>query len=139
MSAETRCWFEKALISGSGECAQVKRLEIGERLVCVCRLPAAAQLCERYLSLLRKNARFVFRQAGARASILSTYQEIRLQCGGLQGLAAMIYGEQADTGFDVSALLETAEVQGQGIENTRLDRIIPRIAAYNPRPHRKKR
>lgn len=139
MSAETRCWFEKALISGPGECAQVKRLEIGERLVCVCRSPAAAKLCDRYLSLLRKNARFVFRQVDARASILSNYQEIRLQCGGLQGLAAMVYGEQADTRFDVSALLETVEDEGQGIENIRLDRIIPRIAAYNPRPHRKKR
>ncbi len=139
MSAETRCWFEKALISGPGECAQAKRLEIGERLVCVCCSAAAAQLCDRYLSLLRENARFVFRQAEARDSILSNYQEIRLQCGGLQGLAAMIYGEQAATRFDINSLLKTVENEAQGIENTRLDRIIPHIAAYNPRPHRKKR
>ena len=139
MSVETQCRFEKALISGPCECAQAERLEIGERLVCLCRSPAAAQRCDRYLSLLRKNTRFVFRQASGGGETLSNYQEICLQCGGLQGLAAMIYGEQADDKFEVSAMLEMLEDEHRGIESISLDRIIPRIAAYNPRPHRKKR
>jgi len=139
MSVETRCRFEKALISGTAECAQAKRLEIGERLVCLCRSPAAAQRCDRYLALLRQNMRFVFRQANGGNETLSNYQEICLQCGGLLGLAAMIDGAQADDKFEVSALLKTVEDEQQGIESISLDRIIPRIAAYNPRPHRKKR
>ena len=139
MPVATRCSFEKALISGTAECTQVERLEIGERLVCLCISPAAAKRCHHYLSLLRKNAGFVFRQTDASDSILSNYQEIQLQCGGLQGLAEIVCGEQVDKKFDVSALLQRVEDEPQGIENIRLDRIVPRIAAYNPRPHRKKR
>jgi len=138
MSAEIQCRFEKALISGANECAQAKRVEIGERLVCLCRSPEAALSCERYLSLLRQNTRFVFRQARAGDSILSNYQEICLQCGGLQGLAAITHGESANARLDVYTLLKTVEDKYPGFENISLDRIIPRIAAYNPRPHRKK-
>ena len=139
MSAETRCSFEKALISGLAECTQAQRLEIGERLVCLCHSPAAAKLCSRYLSLLRKNTRFLFRQTDAQNSILSNYQEIQLQCGGLQGLVEVVHGEQVDKKFDVSALLNRVEDEYKDIEDIRLDRIVPRIAGYNPRPHRKKR
>lgn len=139
MPVETRCSFEKALISGTAKCTQVKRLEIGERLVCLCCSPAAAKLCKQYLSLLRKNAGFVFRQTDTRDLILSNYQEIQLQCGGLQGLAEVVYEGQVDIKFDVSALLQRVEDEYQGIENIRLDRIVPQIAAHNPRPHRKKR
>lgn len=139
MSAETQCRFEKALISGTAECTQVKRLEIGERLVCLCQSPAAAEQCSQYFFLLKKNARFLFRQTDARDSLLSNYQEIQLQCGGLQGLAEAVYGEQADKNFDVYTLLQMLENKYQGIESIRMDRIVPRIAGYNPRPHRKKR
>lgn len=139
MSAETQCRFEKALISGTAECARVKRLEIGERLVCLCRSPAAAQRCDRYLSLLRQNTRFVFRQPNGGNAPLSNYQEICLQCGGLQGLASITYQEPANVRFDVSTMLEEVEAELEGIENIPLARIVPRIAAYNPRPHRKKR
>lgn len=139
MSAEIRCKFEKALISGANQCAQAKRVEIGERLVCWCDSPDAAQRCERYLNLLRQNARFVFRQTRAGNSLLSNYQEICLQCGGLQGLAAIIRGEPTSGRLDVCTLLETVEDQYPGFENIPMDRIIPRITAYNPRPHRKRK
>ena len=139
MSAEIQCSFTKALISGANECAQAKRVEIGERIVCLCRSPAAAQRCERYLSLLRQNARFVFGQARAADAILSNYQEICLQCGGLQGLSALIHNAQENGKPDVGLLLETAEGQYESFENIPMDQIVPRIAAYNPRPHRKRK
>jgi len=139
MSAEIQCRFEKALISGANVCAQAKRVEIGERIVCLCRSTAAAQRCERYLSLLRQNARFVFRQIRDGASILSNYQEICLQCGGLQGLSALTCSEPTDDKLDVNILLGTAEDEYQGFDNIPMDRIVPRIAAYNPRPHRKRK
>lgn len=139
MSAEIQCSFEKALISGANECAQAKRVEIGERIVYLCRSPAAAQRCEHYLSLLRQNARFVFRQIRAADSILSNHQEICLQCGGLQGLSAITRNAQENGKPDVSILLETVEGRDEGFENIAMDRIIPHIAAYNPRPHRKRK
>lgn len=139
MSAEIQCSFEKALISRANECAQAKRVEIGERIVCLCRSPAAAQRCERYLSLLRQNARFVFRQTLAADSILSNYQEICLQCGGLQGLSTINRNAQENGKTDVSILLETAEDRYGGFENIPMDQIVPSIAAYNPRPHRKRK
>ena len=139
MPAEIQCSFEKALISRANECAEAKRAEIGERIVYLCRSPAAALRCERYLSLLRQNARFVFSQVRTADSILSNYQEICLQCGGLQGLSA-INGNSRENGKpDVSILLETAEDQYGDFENIPMDQIVPRIAAYNPRPHRKRK
>ena len=139
MSAEIQCSFEKALISGANECAQANRVEIGERIVCLCRSPAAARRCERYLSLLRQNARFVFRQIRTADSVLSNYQEICLQCGGLQGLLAISCNAQANEKSDVGLMLATAEDQFGDFENIPMDRIVPRIAAYNPRPHRKRK
>jgi hypothetical protein len=138
MTAETRCCFEKALISGAGQCARSDRRDIGERIVCLCTSPAAAKRCAGYLSLLRENARFVFRQTDHR-SILSNYQELCLQGGGLQGLAAVARGKKDGDRFDISDLLGQVEEAFQSIEKIPLDRIIPRIAAYNPRPHRKKK
>ena len=136
---QTRCYFEKALISGSANCSQAKRRDIGERLVYYCCSATAAQRCEQYDSLLRQNARFVFRQSLANEPILSNYQEICLQCGGLQGLAGIVYGEANEVKADVSLLLKAFDDEHQGIESIPLDRIVPRIAAYNPRPHRKKK
>ena len=138
MATETRCYFEKALVFGCAGCSQAKRLEIGERLVCYCRSLTAARRCERYVSLLRQNAGFVFRQTAAGSS-LSNYQQIRLQCGGLQGLSATIYNEAVADNFDISALMRVVEDEHRGIERISLDKIIPRIAAFNPRPHRKKK
>ena len=139
MSAETQCSFEKALVSGANQCTQAKRVEIGERIVYLCRSPVAAQRCERYLSLLRQNARFVFRQIRAADSILSNYQEICLQCGGLQGLSAIKSNARENGKPDVSILLQTVENQYGDFENIPMDQIVPRIAAYNPRPHRKRK
>ncbi len=139
MPAEIKCSFEKALISRANECAEAKRVEIGERIVCLCRSPAAALRCERYLSLLRQNARFVFSQVRTADSILSNYQEICLQCGGLQGLSAINRDSQENGKPDVSIMLQTAEDQYGGFENIPMDQIVPRIAAYNPRPHRKRK
>jgi hypothetical protein len=139
MAAEIKCRFEKALISGANECVQARRVEIGERLVCLCQSPAAAQRCERFLSMLRQNARFVFRQTRVGDSILSNHQEICLQCGGLQGLAAITGDKPAQGKWDVCKLLESIEDEYRGFENISLDRIIPRIAAYDPRPHRKRK
>lgn len=139
MSAEIQCSFTKALISGANDCAQARRVEIGERIVCLCRSPTAAQRCERYLSLLRQNARFVFRQIRTADSILSNYQEICLQCGGLQGLSAIKSNAQENGKPDVSILLQTVENQYGDFENIPMDQIVPRIAAYNPRPHRKRK
>lgn len=139
MSAEIQCSFEKALVSGANECAQARRVEIGERIVCLCRSPEAARRCERYLSLVRQNARFVFRQIRSADSILSNYQELCLQCGGLQGLSAINRDAQENGKRDVNILLQTTEDQYGDFENIPMDQIVPRIAAYNPRPHRKRK
>lgn len=139
MAAETPCFFEKALVSGSARCGQAKRLDIGERLVYYCRSATAAHRCGQYVSLLRQNARFLFRQTSRGNSTLSNYQEICLQCGGLQGLSTMLDAESAGNDLDVNNLLEAVESEQGGIAHIPLVRIIPCIAAYNPRPHRKKK
>ena len=139
MATETRCYFEKALISGCAKCSQARRRDIGERLLYYCGSATAAQRCERYVSLLRQNARFVFRQPLASEPILSNYQDICLQCGGLQGLAGIVNGDPDEVITDVSQLLQAFDDEHQGIESISLDQIVPRIAAYNPRPHRKKK
>lgn len=139
MATETRCYFEKALIFGCAGCSQATRFEIGERPVYMCRSATAAHRCERYACLLRQNACFVFGQTSAGDSRLSNYQQIRLQCGGLQELSVMIYKEAGDDDFDIGELMGAVEKEHQGIERIALDKIVPRIAAFNPRPHRKKK
>lgn len=139
MATEIRCNLEKALVSGSANCSQAERRDIGERIICFCRSATAARRCEQYVSLLRQNARFVFRKTTGVDSTLSNYQEICLQCGGLLGLASLSSTGSGDDDFDVSVLMAAVEDEHRGIERIPLDRIVPRIAAYNPRPHRKKK
>ena len=81
----------------------------------------------------------MFRQIRTADSVLSNYQEICLQCGGLQGLSALNRDAQQNDNPDISILLEAAEDRYGGFENIPMDQIIPRIAAYNPRPHRKRK
>ena len=137
MTTEIRCCFEKALVSGAVDCARAQRREIGERILCLCNSATAAKSCADYLSRLRENARFVFRQTDHR-SVLSNYQELCLQGGGLLGLAAVTRGEKADDRLDIGNLLGQAEDVFKSVGKIPFERIIPRIAAYNPRPHRRK-
>ncbi|MDH3762565.1 MAG: hypothetical protein OEU50_16405 [Gammaproteobacteria bacterium] len=51
----------------------------------------------------------------------------------------MIYKKTGGGDFDISALMKAVEEEHQGIERIALDKIVPRIAAFNPRPHRKKK
>ena len=139
MPEQTRCQFEKALISRLAPCHQAEQFMVGERVGFKCLAPAAAQRCERYLLQLRQNTRFVFHQSPRANSLLSNKQETCLQCGGLLGLAAMLSEASDGPGFDICRLLETVESLYPEMESIKLERIIPHIAAYDPRPHRKKK
>ena len=138
MSAKAPCRFEKALISRVAECLHAKQYLVGERQGFYCCSPAYAKRCDSYLQLLRQNIRFVFKQARANNSILTNYQETCLQCGGLQGLVFTTKGWSNGDLLEVSILLEAAESEYQGLENIPINQVVSHIAAYNPRPRRKK-
>ena len=139
MREKPRCRFEKALISKLAQCSCAEQFMLGERLGFKCLTAEAARRCESYLLRLRQNARFIFHQSPRANSLLSNRQETCLQCGSLVGLAATLSEETSESGFDICCLMEHVESRYPEMENIQLDRIIPYIAAYDPRPHRKKK
>ncbi len=131
------CAFEKALIAGRAGCSRVCRYTIGERIELYCDSKPDAARCAKLIGWIRRNSRFVFGESKL-PRVLTHGRELRLQCGGLQGLADLVGdGEDAAECGDVSVLLRLAEARYPHFDGLPLDRILPRVAAFTPRRKRR--
>lgn len=138
MNDQIRCVLEKALITSTARCRHARSFELGERLGYECGSATCVLQCREWLQHLRSHARFLFRGNHEAGQPLTNHQEIRLQCGGLLGLGA-IAGESPEKPLaDVSSLLNGLAEEYGSIEEIPLQQVVPAIAAFEPRPHRKR-
>lgn len=139
MSEQTRCEMEKALITSTARCRHASSFELGERLGYECRDASCAGLCRSWLQHLRSHSRFLFAGKHQKGQPLTNHQEIRLQCGGVIGLAA-IAGEPVNPPpvTDISSLLNTITRAYGDIAEIPLQQVVTAIAAFDPRPHRRR-
>ena len=79
------CIFEKAVLTRRYNCEKAIKINIAEREVVGCADPAAQKQCLKLLTLFRENAAFSLKMTSISGK-LPHAKEIRIQCGGLNGL-----------------------------------------------------
>lgn len=131
------CPFEKAVLVCRHACRNARMIGIGERSVVGCAAPQAREKCRELLALLHSNATFALHLSDT--SLLTHGKEIRVQCGGLQGLRQALApeDEEARTIADIFALVEQAEAHFNGLENLPFSRMVRAIVHYEVRKRRK--
>jgi len=132
------CAFEKAILSSRCHCAFCQRLNIAEREAVMCQAQAAALPCAELLAQLRQNATFALKLTHLDGP-LPHAKEMKVQCGGLLGLQAVLFPEQpaADHVANIHALISQAiEVFG-GLDQIPYQTIVQSIHHYQVRSSRR--
>jgi len=129
------CVFERAILVRCAACEQAKRLYLAEREAVACRSIDAHIDCSALQELMHDNARFVLHQSHIDGP-LPHAQEIRVQCGGINGLAEQLDQHRPDDSADtdnVHALVSAARKQFGGLAQLPFQEIIQGIARWKSR------
>jgi hypothetical protein len=137
---EVYCAFEKSVLTNECGCRRAERFCIAEREGVHCQSQPGQTRCLRWLDLLREQARFTLRTEKAR-KILPHGKAIRLQVGGMRGLAVLLGETKAKDAKiqDVDGLLEEAEARFGNLEDLPFSEIIREVAAYQVRKRSRRR
>jgi hypothetical protein len=138
-SAELPCIFARAVLARAAGCGLVRRGSVGERETVGCRAPQAHARCAALAALMRERARFALRLP-APDQPLRHAQAMRIECGGLQGLARTLGAAPADGGdaplADVNALVDVAQQRHGSLADLAWDGIVGAMRAWAPRRRR---
>lgn len=131
--AQNRCVFEKALTNNACKCAYSRHFWLADREGYACRRPDFAVICVNFLSIMRQKSRFALKVQGD-VDVLPHNMEIRVQVGGMQGLAGLL-GTEAAT-IDIRATLGEAVNLFGSIDSIPYTEIMPAVSAYRVRQRR---
>lgn len=129
------CVFERAILVRCAQCEQAKRLYLAEREAVACRSVDAHIDCSSLQALLHDNARFVLHQSHIDGP-LPHAQEVRVQCGGINGLAELLQQHRADESPDtdnIHGLLNRARKQYSSLAQLPLQAVVQGIARWKSR------
>ncbi len=135
------CVFEKAVLTGRYNCEKATRTYIAEREAVGCTEPTAQKQCLRLLNLFRENAAFSLKMTHISGK-LPHAREIKIQCGGLNGLLAIlpnnpttkVNSRPATVGIgNIYSLINTIANEYQRLDRLPLQEIIKSITAYSGR------
>ena len=121
------CAFEKALLAGAAGCALASRRALAERETVACTSTIAQANCRLLRALLRERCAFALRLAPGVTPAHAVM--MRLQCGGLAGLAAT----QAASTADVHALVAAAQARHGSLADVDWPGIVAAVAAWRGR------
>ena len=120
-------------------CEHLLHFHIAEREAVGCNRPSAHEDCLRLLDLLRGNARFTLKLIEPPHVPLPHGKEIKVQVGGLRGVARVTApGEPTYRIDNVFGLVEKATAIHGGMENLPYTEIVREIARYEGRPRRRR-
>ena len=134
------CPFEKAILSSRCACAKCQRLNIAEREAAACVFPTAQARCVVLLELLYQNARFALKQSHLESPPPHT-KAMKVQCGGLFGLAAVLFSENREAApvvTNIDALLTQALATFGEFNKLPYQEIVKFISNYQVRAKPKK-
>lgn len=133
-AATPACAFARAIAAGQGRCPLVTLVTIGEAERPHCSSPVANTNCRTLHALLRERSTFVLRLPPP-ATALTHAVELRLQCGGLRGLAATL-GDGNGPPADIHGLVTRARDAFGGLLGIPFDPVVAAIARWEkpPRP-----
>lgn len=128
------CAFERAILARCTACEQARKLYLAEREAVGCRSSDAQLDCRTLLNLLHQNARFALHQSQVDQPLPHT-KEIRVQCGGLQGLTQLLASEHSDSiqSDNVRALILEARQRYNTLQHLPLAKVMQGIAGHQAR------
>ena len=137
---ETRCVFEKSLLTGNCHCRYQEKFNLAEREGIRCQDPEAQQLCAEFLGEVRQQARFALGLTSIVGNLLPHSKEIQVQKGALLGLVPELPNLPDTPIDDINALLkQTIAQDGGSVETFPVHKLIPSIKHHPPRPRRRRR
>jgi hypothetical protein len=129
---EVYCAFEKSVLTNECRCSKSERFCIAEREGVHCLSEASQGRCLRWLELLREQARFALRTEEERR-LLPHGKAIRLQVGGMRGLATVLDSDRDDAVNDIDATLDLAEQRFGDLQEVPFSGVMREVAAYQVR------
>lgn len=128
------CVFERALLSRCAVCQLVVSHALAERETLACTSPLARADCGRLAGLLREKSAFALHLPTTQR-VLPHAMLMKIQCGGLQGLQALLDPEAPAP--DVRRLVLLARERHGELDELPFSEIVQGVAAYQIRRRRK--
>lgn len=132
------CVFEKAILTRRYNCEKAVHINIAEREATGCNDPAAQQQCHKLLELLRNKAAFSLKMTRVHSS-LPHAKEIKIQCGGLNGLQQSLANTNSVSASteNIVGLIQDATRNFQMLDKFPFQEIIKSITAYEGRKRKR--
>ena len=127
------CVFGKVILSRHCACSKVSKRYAAEREMVECGAEAFRPKCAELLELLRNNSAFALKLTHVTPP-LPHGPEMRVQCGGLQGLQIEVDGEEAVV--DISNLIMNAIQKFESLENLPYSKIVQSVVSCQVRKKR---
>lgn len=126
----TPCAFEKGVLARCIACSRAEKHLLAERETVNCADPAAQVRCTELKTLLRSHSAFALKipRIGAQ---LPHAKELKIQCGGLKGLKAVMQG--GDSVEDAFALVESALAAHGTLEDLPYSGIVQGVVHFEAR------
>lgn len=130
-----RCVFEKTLTNHRAKCRLSKHFCLADREGYSCEDAGSSLNCAELLEKLRKKSLFVLKLRDINGP-LPHNMEIRVQAGGVQGLAKLINAEPDDAVDDISMVLNKAISQFGSLDKLPYSEIIQSVEQFQGRRRR---
>ncbi len=124
------CPFERAVQTVHFECNQSQKTFIGEKEGIVCTNPNARLKCVELVAELKRNARFALKLA-KNNNVLTHGQEMKLKCGGLQGLQQLLSKSASEN--NIADLIHEVLTEFNTINNLPFPEIMRVVSEYRLR------
>ena len=131
-----QCVFERGVLRRCVSCEHARKHLIAEREAMGCDDAAAHAQCDAFKHELKQAASFVLKLTSPEAPIPHV-KELKLQCGGLLGLARTVEGEATTSVDNVNGVLGAALKRYGSLEGLPYSEILQTIRAYEARPRRR--
>lgn len=127
------CAFGKVILSRHCACTKALKVYAAEREMVACSVEVEREQCGELLDLLRQNSAFALKLIHVNPP-LPHGPEMRVQCGGLQGLQLEVDG--AEEVADISALIAAAKLKFGALEDLPYSKIVQSVASCEIRKKR---
>ena len=127
------CAFGKVILSRHCACSKVIKLYAAEREMVACTVETEREQCSALLELLRQNSAFALKLTHITPP-LPHGPEMRVQCGGLQGLQLEVDGAEEVT--DISALVAAAKLKFGSLDELPYSKIVQSVVSCEVRKKR---
>ena len=134
-----RCVFEKALTNHQAKCSLSRHFCLADREGYSCKDVNSSLNCAELLVILRKKSAFVLKLHDVKGP-LPHNMEIRVQAGGVKGLAKLINADVAGVGVidDINAVLNKVNDEFGCLGNLPYSEIIQSIEQFQGRRRRQR-